>query len=344
MLTGQMMDFPLTLTHFLDRARALLSHARGRLAQARPQRARATATPTSPRARQAGQRAEAAGGEARATGWRRSAGTTTRTWRRTSACRRWARWCTRSTCGCTRTSSATSRATPRTRWSIVDRSLLPLFEKFRAQVPSHPARAGGARRRAGHRRGHARLRGSCSRPSAPSFDFPTLDENAAAMLCYTSGTTGNPKGVLYSHRSTVLHTLASSHARRARRGRGATRCCPWCRCSTPRPGGCPSRRWPAGADLVFPGPHLDAESLLSTDGTTRRSPSPAACPPSGSASSPLLDKEPKRWDLQGDAADGDRRLGGAGLADRRLRAAPRAGGAPRLGHDRDQPARHGVRG
>jgi len=37
------------------------------------------------------------------------------------------------------------------------------------------------------------------------FEWPTLDENTAATLCYTSGTTGNPKGVLYSHRSTLLH-------------------------------------------------------------------------------------------------------------------------------------------
>ena len=42
-----------------------------------------------------------------------------------------------------------------------------------------------------------------------TFEWPELDENAACSLCYTSGTTGNPKGVLYSHRSTMLHTYAT---------------------------------------------------------------------------------------------------------------------------------------
>ncbi len=41
------------------------------------------------------------------------------------------------------------------------------------------------------------------------FEWPVLDEQTASSLCYTSGTTGNPKGVLYSHRSTVLHAWAS---------------------------------------------------------------------------------------------------------------------------------------
>ena len=42
------------------------------------------------------------------------------------------------------------------------------------------------------------------------FDWPSLDENAASSLCYSSGTTGDPKGVLYSHRSTVLHAMAAA--------------------------------------------------------------------------------------------------------------------------------------
>ncbi len=92
------------------------------------------------------------------------------------------------------------------------------------------------------------------------FDWPELDENTACGLCYTSGTTGNPKGVLYSHRSAFLHALAV--------------CLPdvfnlsavdvvlpvvpmfhvnaW---------GMPYAAPMAGAKLVFPGPRLDAPSL-----------------------------------------------------------------------------------
>lgn len=48
--------------------------------------------------------------------------------------------------------------------------------------------------------------------ASPDFNWPVFDENTASSLCYTSGTTGNPKGVLYSHRSTVLHSFAACSA------------------------------------------------------------------------------------------------------------------------------------
>ena len=45
------------------------------------------------------------------------------------------------------------------------------------------------------------------------FDYPEIDENQAASMCFTSGTTGKPKGVVYSHRALVLHSLAACLSR-----------------------------------------------------------------------------------------------------------------------------------
>ncbi|GJH32932.1 long-chain-fatty-acid--CoA ligase [Paraburkholderia hospita] len=92
------------------------------------------------------------------------------------------------------------------------------------------------------------------------FDWPLLDENSASSLCYTSGTTGNPKGVLYSHRSTVLHTFAAAlpdslncSARDA--------ILPVVPMFHVNAWGLPYIACMVGAKLVFPGPALDGKSL-----------------------------------------------------------------------------------
>ena len=86
------------------------------------------------------------------------------------------------------------------------------------------------------------LRGADGRPGRPPTSGPVFDENRASQsLCYTSGTTGNPKGVLYSHRSTVLHTFAISLPDALNVLCRRQPSCPWCLCSTSTPGACRTR-------------------------------------------------------------------------------------------------------
>ena len=97
------------------------------------------------------------------------------------------------------------------RWVMTDPMFVPLLEQLRSQTPEVA--------------GYIVLAPAASMPDttlpnavsyealiadeSPHFDWPELDDQAAVALCYTSGTTGDPKGVLYSHRSTVLHAYAS---------------------------------------------------------------------------------------------------------------------------------------
>ena len=92
------------------------------------------------------------------------------------------------------------------------------------------------------------------------FDWPSFDENLASSLCYTSGTTGNPKGVLYSHRSTLLHTFAIALP-------DALNCSardvilPVVPMFHVNAWGLPYAACMMGAKMVFPGPGLDGKSL-----------------------------------------------------------------------------------
>ncbi|BAO81068.1 acyl-CoA synthetase (AMP-forming)/AMP-acid ligase II [Serpentinimonas raichei] len=103
-----------------------------------------------------------------------------------------------------------------------------------------------------------------------SYQWPRFDERSASSLCYTSGTTGNPKGVLYSHQSTILHAYASA--------------LPDVMCLSARDSvlpvvpmfhvnawGIPYSACAVGCKLVLPGPALDGQSvyqLLAAEGVT----------------------------------------------------------------------------
>jgi acyl-CoA synthetase (AMP-forming)/AMP-acid ligase II len=96
--------------------------------------------------------------------------------------------------------------------------------------------------------------------ASADYDWPQFDENAASTLCYTSGTTGNPKGVLYSHRSTILHAFAACSADAlALSARDSIlvvvplfHANAW---------SLPFSAAMCGAKLVLPGPKLDPESI-----------------------------------------------------------------------------------
>jgi len=97
-------------------------------------------------------------------------------------------------------------------------------------------------------------------PEKPDFEWPGFDEKTAACLCYTSGTTGNPKGALYSHRSTLIHAYAAAlpdtlniSARQV--------ILPVVPMFHVNAWSMPYSCALTGAKLVFPGQHLDGKSL-----------------------------------------------------------------------------------
>ena len=145
------------------------------------------------------------------------------------------------------------------RFLIVDDVLLPLYERFRDKVKLERVfvvSLTGKPVPQGYEDYEAFLK-----TASGDFRFPELDENEACGMCYTSGTTGRPKGVAYSHRSMVLHTMAISLPDVLNFSMRQT-LAPVVPMFHANAWGIPFGAVLTGAKLVMPGPHLDAESLL----------------------------------------------------------------------------------
>jgi fatty-acyl-CoA synthase len=169
---------------------------------------------------------------------------------------------------------------------IVDRSLLPLLDLFKDRTKiehvfvvedSYEELLAGA--------------------DPDAWVDPELDEDEAAAMCYTSGTTGQPKGVVYSHRSTMLHTLGVASGNPM--GIGLSEqdvILPVVPMFHANAWGYPYLASMLGAKLVYPGPFLDPETLLEDfveEGVTLS----AGVPTIWLGMLALLDANPGKWDL-----------------------------------------------
>ncbi|MEO7726108.1 MAG: long-chain fatty acid--CoA ligase, partial [Burkholderiales bacterium] len=177
------------------------------------------------------------------------------------------------------------------RFLIVDDVLLPLYEKFRDKIKFE----------------RVIVVPLCGKPAAGYDDYeqfissaavmqaPQLDENDAAGMCYTSGTTGRPKGVVYSHRALSLHSMACAMGDTLGIRQSDT-LCPVVPMFHVNAWGLPFTGAMVGCKLVLPGPHLDAVSLLDLYETEQVT-FTAGVPTIWMGILQALEKEPARWRL-----------------------------------------------
>jgi fatty-acyl-CoA synthase len=176
---------------------------------------------------------------------------------------------------------------------LVDETLVPVFEKFRGRTGVEHAvvvTEGGD-----VPEGMISYEDLIGASDEAEFEYPDFDENQAAAMCYTSGTTGRPKGALYSHRSTVLHSMMAAM--------GNTFALSEADCVLPvvpmfhvNAWGLPFASVLVGAKLMMPGPNLDAASLLE-DLELEEVTLTAGVPTVFLAVLQALDAEPERYDL-----------------------------------------------
>lgn len=177
------------------------------------------------------------------------------------------------------------------RFLIVDDVLLPLLEQFRDQVNFERVIVFSYGGEPHQEDDYEALLETGDEDIA----LPAIEEGWACGMCYTSGTTGRPKGVLYGHKSSVLHALAASLPD-ALNLSSRDVCVPVVPMFHAMAWGLPYAAVMVGAKQVLPGPHLDAESLLDLYERTGATVT-AGVPTIWMGIQQVLDKAPDRYTL-----------------------------------------------
>ena len=179
------------------------------------------------------------------------------------------------------------------RFVIVDDVLLPLWEQVREHVDAQQVIVvphTGEPVPHGYQNYEVLLR-----RAEGKFSYPSLHENEAAVMCYTTGTAGSPKGVVYSHRALVLHSLAISLPDALAISQHDT-VMPVVPIYHANAWGLPFAATMAGSKQVFSGPNLETESILDLAASEQVTLS-AAVPIVWVEVQDRVDKEPERWNL-----------------------------------------------
>ncbi|HEY1272047.1 MAG TPA: long-chain fatty acid--CoA ligase [Terriglobales bacterium] len=180
------------------------------------------------------------------------------------------------------------------RWLIVDDVLLPIYESFADNVRFERVFVvpfSGLPTPSGHEDYESFVKQGPGRQT-----LPEVDENAAVAMCYTSGTTGKPKGVAYSHRALVLHALSISLPDNFAMSRMDT-VLPAMSMFHANAWGLPHAAVMNGCKLVFPGPNLQPEALLELLSSERVTLT-GAVPTVWLGVIDCLERDPGRWKLQ----------------------------------------------